>query len=84
MWALELVEGKDAPPESGAQEFDEQGKTAGLLLQLTKGIHVRGLAIVLDSGFCVLGAIIALQKFGAYALALIKKQHTGQSMYQAI
>ncbi len=34
-WA-ELVEGKGCPPELGHKEFEEQGKTIGLMLQMLK------------------------------------------------
>lgn len=74
MFAIELVEGKDAPPERGAPMFDEFGKTVGLLLRLTQSIWYSGKVIILDSGFCVLKGLIELKKKGLYASALIKKR----------
>ena len=59
----------------GKPEYESiGGPTVGLLLRLTKCIWGTGRIIVLDSGFCVLQAIIELAKFGIYAAALIKKR----------
>ncbi len=38
MFQAELVEGKDCPPQIGCKEFDERGKTVGLMLQTSKKI----------------------------------------------
>ena len=73
LYALELVEGKDAPKEV-PQEFSELGKTVGLLLRLTKSIWGSSKVLVLDSGFCVLKGIVELRKKGIFAAALIKKR----------
>ena len=73
MFAIELVEGKDKPPEVNPQ-YHNKGKTAGLLLRLCKGIFGTGKVVILDSGFCVLKAIIELKKMGIYASAMIKKR----------
>jgi hypothetical protein len=67
-WA-ELVEGKNA-----RKEYDDLGKTVGLLLRMMKPIWNTGKVIVLDSGFCILKGIIELKKKGLYAAALIKKR----------
>jgi Transposase IS4 len=74
MFAVEIVEGKDAPPERGASLHDNMGKTVGLLLRLTQSIYHSGKVIILDSGFCVLKGLIELRKKGLYASALIKKR----------
>ena len=50
------------------------GKTIGTLLRLTNPVWGSGNIFVLDSGFCVLKAIIELKKKGVFAAALIKKQ----------
>jgi Transposase IS4 len=73
MYAVELVEGKDKPPNH-SKEFDEKGKTVGLLLRLTKRIWSTGKIVVLDSGFCVLKGIIELRQRGVFAAAVIKKR----------
>ena len=74
MFAMEIVEGKDAPRSRQYQEFDDLGgKTVGLLLRLSKSIWKSARIIILDSGFCVLKGIIELRKKGLYASALIKK-----------
>lgn len=53
---------------------DNGGPTIGLLLRLTKTLHGTGKIIVLDSGFCVLKAIVELQNVGFFAAALTKKK----------
>jgi hypothetical protein len=74
MFAVEMVEGKDRPRELGAQEFSSHGKTAGLMLRMLKSYFGAGKYVILDSGFCVLKAIIELKKRGIYSSALIKKR----------
>lgn len=73
MWALEIVEGKDAPPQV-EPEHNDKGKTVGLLLRLTRQLYGTGKVVILDSGFCVLQGIIELAKHGVFASALIKKR----------
>ena len=74
IWALDLHEGKDHPTNLGNKEFDGLGKTRGILLCLTKSVWSSGKVFVLDSGFCVLQAIVELKKKGVFAAALIKKR----------
>ena len=74
MFAVELVEGKDAPRELGPKRFEELGKTVGLLLRLTESLWGTAKTVILDSGFCVLKGIVELKKKGVYASALIKKR----------
>ena len=75
MYRIEIVEGKASTRESeAAKEFSEFGKTVGLCLRLTKPIHGTGNVVVMDSGFCVLKAIIELRKAGVFSSALIKKR----------
>jgi hypothetical protein len=73
LYRLELVEGKDEPIQGRRKEFDELGKTVGLLLCLTKTIWGTVKVVVLDSGFCVLQGIVELKKRGVFAAVLIKK-----------
>jgi Transposase IS4 len=80
LYQLELVEGKDS---IGPKEFDDRGKTSGLLLRLTRPIWFKGNVVVLDSGFCVLQAITDLKKNGVFAASLIKKGDTGQNISMA-
>ena len=80
MFDFELREGKDHPSELPPAEFLEEGITAGLLLCLTKTIHHTSRYVVLDSGFCVLLALLALKKKGVYAGALIKKRRYWPSL----
>ena len=77
MWAVELVEGRDRPPEKPNEKFNDitkNGSTTSLLLRLCESIFHIGLVVILDSGFCVLRAIIELKKRGVFASALIKKR----------
>ena len=46
----------------------------GTLLRLTEPVWGSGRVFVFDSGFCVLQAIVELQKKGLFAAALIKKR----------
>ena len=74
MFAMELVEGRDEPPQMPPKEYSEKGKTVGLYLRLTKLLRGKGSIVVMDSGFCVLSAIIELSKVGVFSHALIKKR----------
>jgi hypothetical protein len=75
LYRMELVEGKDEPKEGrGRKEFDELGKTVGLLLRLTRSLWGTAKVVVLDSGFCVLQGIVELKKRGVFAAALIRKR----------
>ncbi|KAL7507318.1 hypothetical protein ACHAXN_004820 [Cyclotella atomus] len=75
MFSIKLVEGKDRPAALRVQEYDEHGKMGGLLLRILKTYFSSGRYVVLDSGFCVLKAIIALKTVGGmFAGALIKKR----------
>ena len=40
-------------------EFEDLGKTVGLLLHMLKGIYYSGWYVVLDLGFCMLKGIVA-------------------------
>ena len=76
MYAAEIVEGKDHPKEVTKDFTDDPrfGATTSLLLRLCKSIFHIGMVVILDSGFCVLRAIIELKKRGVFASALIKKR----------
>ena len=75
MYAIELVEGKDRPRAQQHAKYSEHGKTTGLLLRLTDSIAHSGRIVIMDSGFCVLKALIKLASVGVYASAVIKKRH---------
>ena len=75
MYHVEIVEGKDRPASLGKKYYEaEHGKTGGLLLRMTKAIHGTGKVVVMDSGFCVLNALLALRTHGVFGSALIKKR----------
>ena len=70
--------GKDAPknppPNTPPVAKNKHGKTCGLLLRLCVSLYCTGKVVILDSGFCVLQAIVELRKKGVYAAAVIKKR----------
>ena len=74
MFGIELVEGKDEPPEKPVDPTNAHGKTVGLLLRLCKPLYATGCVVVLDSGFCVLRGLTELLKKGVFASAVIKKR----------
>ena len=74
MYAIEVVHGKDRPPLLAPEKFSEHGKTTGLLLRLTESIHHSGKVVIMDSGFCVLQALVKLASVGVYSSAVIKKR----------
>ena len=81
IWSLELREGKDRPPQLNNKQFDDLGKTVGTLLRLTEPVWGSGKVFILDSGFCVLKAIVELQKKGIFAAALIKNVNIGPNLF---
>ncbi len=53
MHQVELVEGKDWQKELGSKEFNDQGKTVGLILCMSKNLWNTGKIVTIDSGFSV-------------------------------
>jgi len=74
LFAQELVEGRDRPKEKQEEYSEFKGATTGLLLRLCKSFFHMAKIVVLDSGFCVLRALVELRKRGVFAHALIKKR----------
>jgi hypothetical protein len=72
MFVMEIVEGKDHPPQV-VPKYSELGKTTGLLMRMLQSYFSTGRYVVLDSGFCVLKALVQLKKVGMFACAVIKK-----------
>jgi hypothetical protein len=73
MFMMEMVEGKDHPPQV-AERYSELGKTTGLLMRMLQSYFASGRYVVLDSGFCVLKALVQLKMVGMVACAVIKKR----------
>jgi hypothetical protein len=84
LYAAEIVMGKDTPANYVHQYEKEEGKTSSLLARLTRSIWHSGKVVILDSGFCVLQAIINLKKRGLYAGAVIKKRRYWPSYIQGM
>jgi hypothetical protein len=75
LYAAEIVMGKDKPEFFLSEYEQEEGKTSSLLARLTRSIWHSGKIVILDSGFCVLQALINLKKKrGLFAGAVIKKR----------
>jgi hypothetical protein len=76
MFHIEIVEGKDRPPDGpySTVEFNELGKTPGLVLRMTKSVHGSGRVVILDSGFGAPKTAKALLEKGVYSTAVIKKK----------
>jgi len=74
MYAIEIVEGRDAPPQIGQREHEDKGPTVGLLMRLCENLYNTGKVVILDSGFCVLEGLVELRKVGVFASAVIKKR----------
>jgi hypothetical protein len=73
MFVIEMVEGKDHPPLV-TERYSELGKITGLLMRMLQSYFASGRYVVLDSGFCVLKALVQLKKVGMFACAVIKKR----------
>ena len=69
MYNVLLMEGKDR-----SKEFLVEKRKTSLLLKMTKVLYGTGKIVVLDSGFCVLAALVALRNVGVFAAAVIKKR----------
>ena len=78
-----MVEGKDAPQQRRRDPNDTAlGKTGALLLRMLKPIFGSAKVVILDSGFCVLKALVALRKNGVFASSVIKKRRYWPSYIQ--
>ena len=55
-------------------KIEAKGRTAGLLLRLCESIMHSGRVVMMDSGFCVLQALIELLLVGVYPSTVIKKR----------
>ena len=79
MWRVKLQEGKDRPKKLDGSwafpsKFPGYPKTAMIVLEMTKPVHHTCKVVSMDSGFCVLVVIIAMNNFGVYGQSLIKKR----------
>ncbi len=77
MFQVEVVEGKDRPPQLGRKEFEERGKTVGLMLQMSKNLWNTGKVVTMDSGFSVSKGILAMREKGVFGQALVKLRGRG-------
>lgn len=73
IFKVELVEGKDHPPQIKVAH-EQLGKTPGLLVRMTDTIQATNRVVVLDSGFCTLRGLIELRARGVYASVVIKRK----------
>ena len=64
MFAVEIVEGKDCPPQKPKEKFSDiakNGGTTALLLRLCESIFHIGIIVILDTGVCILRELIELK-----------------------
>ena len=72
IYTVEIIEGEDRPKDKVIDPNDRLvDKTGALLLRLCESLFATGKVVILDSGFCVLKAIIALRQKGVFASELI-------------
>ena len=67
LFALEIVMGKDAPPQFQLAFEVTRKPTIGLLLRLTQALHHTGKIVLGDSGLCVLEAVTKLKSYGVHS-----------------
>ncbi len=71
------MEGKDHPPQLGCKEFEERGKTVGLMLRMSKNLWNTGKVVTMDSGFSVSKGILAMREKGVFGQALVQPRGRG-------
>ena len=72
---MEIVEGKDRPPQLGPlQHVEQHGKLCGLVLRAAEGIKGTNRVVGMDSGFGVLAALPELRKRGLHCTIVMKKK----------
>ena len=64
-------EGK--PKEKEKDKYHEYGNNGSLLLRLFTLLFMTGRVVILDSGCCMLLAVLALNKMGVFPATVIKK-----------
>ena len=74
LYDIELVKGKDDPPEILLKDHSKPGNTVGLLLCLTLSLWGNSKLVIIYSGFSVLKGIVELGKNDVFASVSIKKQ----------
>ena len=74
MFRIELVKGKDYPKEIRNNLSYDNGKTGGLLLQLTNAPYLSAKFLILDNYLYDLQALIVMCKLEVFAAAVIKKR----------
>ena len=79
-FAIELVEGKDAP-QKPPDSTNKYGKTAGLLIPLTKSFYMTDKVVILESGLCVLKCLIEFKKRTCMLLLSSRSVGIGQSTF---
>ena len=73
MFLMEMVKGKEHPPQV-SERWSELGKMMRLLMRMLSSYFSTGWYMVLDSGFCMLKALVELKKVGLFTCAVIKKR----------
>ena len=81
MYWVELVEGKDRPKELGPKEFDDRGRTVGLMMRMSKNLWNSGKIVTMDSGFSVAKGILAMREKGVFGQSLVKPRGRGWPVF---
>jgi len=71
------VEVNICPSQLECQEFEERGKTVGLMLRMFKNLWNTGNVVTMDSGFSVSKGILAMREKGVFGQALVKPRGRG-------
>ena len=71
-FSMELVDGKYDTRQGPAKPHTDIGNMVGLVLQLTKYSINTAIPVFMDNGFCILKAIIEINKITIFRSALVK------------
>jgi len=82
IFGMDLIEGKDVPPQHASKEFAELGKTVGMMLRLAKPLFGTSSVLVMDSGFCIVKGLVELKKGVCLQASLSRSDATGLAMFQ--
>ena len=58
------MEDKDRPTQLSDKKMSELGSTVGIMLKICEQMFGTGKAVVIDSGFCVVEALLPLVEIG--------------------
>ncbi len=71
------MEGKDWLPQLEPNEFDDHGKTVGLMFQMSRKLLNSRNVVTMDSGFSVSKGILVVKEKDVFGQALVKPRGKG-------